>query len=124
MTYMLEKHGREGTAHSAGTSDWNVGSQADRRSIKVGLDRGIDIRAHRARQLRKEDFEEYDAIFVMDGSNEKAVKSVAPKAVHHKIKRIIEPDGDVPDPYHSDESAFRDVFDTLWHQCERLAKET
>lgn len=122
MTYMFEKHGLDGTAHSAGTSDWNTGSQADRRSIKVGLDKGIDIRTHRARQLRNEDFEKYDAIIVMDAANERAVKSVAPHAVHHKIKRVIL-NGEVPDPFYGTEANFREVFEMLWSNCDRIAKE-
>lgn len=122
MTYMFEKYGLEGTAHSAGTSDWNTGSQADRRSIKVAMDKGIDIRMHRARQLRNEDFEKYDAIIVMDGANERAVRSVAPPAVHHKIKRVVL-NGEVPDPYYGTEAAFREVFETLWTNCDRLARE-
>lgn len=122
MTYMFEKHGLAGTAHSAGTSNFNTGSQADRRSIKVGLDKGIDIRMHRARQLCKEDFEKYDAIIVMDGANERAVKSIAPQAVHHKIKRVIL-GAEVPDPYYGTEANFREVFEMLWSSCDSLAKE-
>jgi len=120
MNYMLERHGVDGLAESCGTADWNVGSQADRRSIKVALDKGIDIRSHRARQIRQDDFEKFDAIIVMDRSNENAVKKIAPRAVHDKIYRILDT-ADVPDPYHSDESAFRDVFDTLWTHCDKIA---
>lgn len=121
MTHMLKIHGITGIAHSAGTSDWNVGSQADRRSIKVASNRGIDIRMHRARQLRSDDFDKYDLIIVMDSSNERAVKKLAPPAVHHKIRRVLGPDRDVPDPYYSDDSAFKSVFDSLWESCEELA---
>lgn len=120
MRKLYMEHGLSGLVESAGTSDWNVGSKADARAVKVASDNGIDIASHMARQLRKDDFEKFDLIIVMDRANEKAVKAVAPQAVHHKIRRALGED-DVVDPYHHDEAAFRDVFEKLWQSLNQLA---
>lgn len=122
MRKLYEEHGLSGEIESAGTADWNVGSRADSRAIKVALDNGIDIKSHRARQLRSDDFERFDIIIVMDRANEKAVKAIAPHTVHHKIRRALS-EGDVVDPYHHDDGAFRDVFDMLWRSLDLLATE-
>jgi protein-tyrosine phosphatase len=122
MKKLFMEHGIEGLIESAGTADWNVGSRADSRAIKVALENGIDIKNHRARQLQKADFDKFDLIIVMDRANENAVKKVAPQAVHHKIRRALLDDLDVIDPYHHDEEAFRNVFKTLWQSCDLLAK--
>jgi protein-tyrosine phosphatase len=122
MRKLYEERGIAGVIESAGTADWNVGSRADSRAIKVASDNGIDIRSHKARQLRSEDFERFDLIIVMDRANEKAVKAIAPQAVHHKIRRALGEE-DVVDPYHHNEAAFRDVFDRLWQSLDQLAQE-
>ena len=123
MKKLYAEHGIEGLIESAGTADWNVGSRADSRAIKVALENGVDIKNHRARQLHKNDFDKFDLIIVMDRANENAVKKIAPQAVQHKIRRALLDDLDVIDPYHHDEQAFRDVFKTLWQSCEVLAKQ-
>lgn len=121
MKHMFDRRGIAGVVDSAGTADWNAGSKADARAIKVAWENGIDIKSHRARQVQECDFENYDVFIVMDRSNEAALKKMAPKAVHAKIKPVLDGDEELLDPYHEDESAFRDVFKALWHSCERLA---
>jgi len=122
MRRLYKDHGIVGLIESAGTADWNVGSRADSRAVKVALNNGIDIKNHTARQLRHEDFEKFDLIIVMDRANEKAVKKIAPQAVHHKIRRALN-DDDVIDPYHSDDAAFEDTFKTLWSSCQEMVMQ-
>lgn len=122
MRKLYKDYGLVGVIESAGTADWNVGSKADSRATRVASENGIDIKNHTARQLRREDFEKFDLIIVMDRANEKAVKLVAPQAVHHKIRRVHD-DSDVIDPYHHDEAAFREVFKSLSQRLDQIAKE-
>ncbi|MBX9669132.1 MAG: low molecular weight phosphotyrosine protein phosphatase [Candidatus Obscuribacterales bacterium] len=114
--------GIKGTVESAGTANFNVGQPADRRAIEVASSKGINIRNHRARQISRDDFERFDLIIVMEKTHQKSLEAMAPKSVHHKIRRLL-PDGDVPDPYFSDEQAFRDVFNQLLPHCQSLGEE-
>lgn len=111
----------DGTVASAGTADFNVGQPADRRAIAVAKAKGIDIRHHRARQITRADFDRFDLIVVMEKAHQKSLEAMVPASVHHKIRRII-PDQDVPDPYFSDEQAFRDVFNLLYPHCQSLGE--
>ena len=57
------------TADSAGFEPYHIGEHADERALSIANDYGIDISSHRARLFRREDFDIYDRIFVMDSSN-------------------------------------------------------
>lgn len=54
---------------SAGTSNYHIGDQPDKRMIKKGLEYNIDISCQRARQFTVNDFDAFDYIFAMDKSN-------------------------------------------------------
>lgn len=125
----------EGLVESAGTADWNVGSPADHRSIKVAAEAGIDITAHRARQICAADFEHFDVIYVMDRDNERALLSIAPSVARRKIRLICASAADaagptgtsayceIPDPYHGELSHFREIFHLLNERCRLVAGE-
>lgn len=127
MKHIYEERGYTGVIDSAGTADWNVGSPADPRAVRVALASGIDIRYHRARQIRHDDFSRFDLIVVMDGSIHKTVSKIAPEAMRRKVRRLLESsDGhsrDIPDPYHGDEGSFRSMFHVIYEGCIILATE-
>ncbi|MCS7210805.1 MAG: low molecular weight phosphotyrosine protein phosphatase, partial [Chloroherpetonaceae bacterium] len=54
---------------SAGTASYHIGEPADRRAEDAAARRGIDISAHRARQIHRKDFDTYHLIVAMDKSN-------------------------------------------------------
>ncbi|MEN3975160.1 low molecular weight protein-tyrosine-phosphatase [Emcibacter sp. SYSU 3D8] len=88
---------------SAGTGDWHIGEQPDRRAITTAAKRGIDITGLRARQVHEKDFVEFDHILVMDRSNLAAVQRMA--ASGRTVPRLfldyapVVGLDDVPDPY-------------------------
>ena len=113
---------------SAGTGTWHVGEPADTRARKAASARGIELHSI-ARQVRAEDFERFDLILAMDGSNQHALQRLAPDEVARekvKLLREFDPavadlhDLDVPDPYYDSERGFEIVLDQVQAACEGL----
>lgn len=103
---------------SAGTGGWHVGEPPDPRTCASALERGIDIRHQRARQLQPGDLLRHDLILAMDRSNLRDVKKLDRKAelAHVRLFRDFDPepgDGEVPDPYYGGEEGFRLVFEIV-----------
>lgn len=114
---------------SAGTGHWHSGQQPDKRSIETAKRHGIDISYQRARQIKKEDFEIFDKILVMDQSNYRDVLAIAPnEAAKKKVSMILDvlfpnEDVDVPDPYYGHENGFEQVFEMLDEACDLIANQ-
>lgn len=114
---------------SAGTGGWHAGEQPDKRSILTAKNRGIDITHQRARKFQKNDFENFDYIYVMDNQNFKDVSSLAENENHKaKVQLILEEifpgeRVDVPDPYYGGQDGFEKVYDMLDEACEIIAKK-
>ncbi|CAG0919738.1 unnamed protein product [Notodromas monacha] len=102
---ILEKKGvlNEWKIDSAATGPWHIGKRSDRRAIKVLSEAGLDD-THRARLLRKEDFEDFYYIFGMDDSNMDDIASECPKNFKGVMKLLGEYDPEakriVRDPYY------------------------
>lgn len=114
---------------SAGTGNYHLGKKPDSRSIQVAKANGIDISKQRARQFIAQDYEEYDYIFAMDGSNLQHILALAPNPKEkEKVKLILNElfdneNADVPDPYFGLENGFEIVYNMLDEACEVIAKK-
>lgn len=76
----------------------------------------------RARQVRRQDFEEFDYILAMDRSNHATLLRWA--GANAARVRMAMPDGrDVPDPYYGDLKDFELVADLLEEACSALLNE-
>ncbi len=113
---------------SAGTGAWHVGEPPDQRASEAARARGIALEGA-ARQVRAEDFERFDLILAMDGSNQHALRQLAPdEGAREKVRLLREfdpasaglPDLDVPDPYYDSERGFEIVLDQVQAACEGL----
>ena len=71
---------------SAGLGDWHIGQAPDHRAQKAARTRGIDISGQSARQVVDEDFDRFDLLLVMDGSNYDELKARAPHEARAKIR--------------------------------------
>ena len=93
------------TVESAGLAAL-VGQGADAMAIDVLAGRGIDLSAHRARQLNSFLVRAFDLILVMEEGHQRAVESMVPDARGrvHRIGRWG--NFDVPDPYRKGRTAF------------------
>ena len=112
---------------SAGTGHWHIGNKPDLRSIEVAKKHQLDITDQRGRQFSKQDFDDFDYIFVMDNSNKKDVLSIArndsDKEKIHLILNEIFPNEnmDVPDPYYGGSEGFQNVYRMLDLSCDSIA---
>ena len=112
---------------SAGTGHWHIGKKPDPRSIEVAKKHQLDITDQRGRQFSKQDFDDFDYIFVMDNSNKKDVLSIArndsDKEKIHLILNEIFPNEnmDVPDPYYGGSEGFQNVYRMLDLSCDSIA---
>jgi protein-tyrosine phosphatase len=113
---------------SAGTGRWHVGSPPDARASAVARTHGVALEGL-ARQVRTEDFDEFDLVLAMDSSNMRELRQLAPGAPERakvRLLREFDPasvdadDLDVPDPYHGTASGFEEVFDLVHAACDGL----
>jgi protein-tyrosine phosphatase len=113
---------------SAGTGGWHVGEAPDARASEAARRRGIVLESV-ARQVRPEDFERFDLILAMDGSNQHVLRKLAPdEAAREKVRLLREFDPasagrhdlDVPDPYYDNERGFELVLDQIQVACAGL----
>jgi len=98
---------------SAGTGSWHIGEAPCENSIKVAHQNGVDISKQRARQVKKEDFENFDYIIGLDDSNVQNLKNLGCKNVL-KLGHFGYEGQDVPDPYFFDGfEGFDKVFEMI-----------
>ncbi|WPY97849.1 low molecular weight protein-tyrosine-phosphatase [Christiangramia sp. OXR-203] len=114
---------------SAGTGDWHVDSEPDKRSIAIASKNGLNISQQRGRQFSKKDFQDFDHIFVMDNSNFKDVIAMAAtdeerQKVHLILEEIFPSENvDVPDPYHGGDQGFENVYMMLDEATDELKRK-
>jgi len=114
---------------SAGTGSWHVGNAPDPRSIATAKNHNINISNLKGRQFSKQDFADFDYIYVMDYQNYKDVVSLASseedKAKVQLILDEIFPGErvDVPDPYYGLQDGFEKVYIMLDEACVSIAEK-
>ena len=114
---------------SAGTGHWHIGNPPDPRSIKIAKEKGIDISKLKGRQFSKQDFIDFDYIYVMDNQNYKDVIALTSNENEkEKVQLILNelfPDEnvDVPDPYYGLQDGFERVYDMLDEACDEIVKK-
>lgn len=113
---------------SAGTGGYHVGSAPDERSIAVAKKYDLDISQQKCRKFTKEDFDEFDIIYVMDRSNYSNVIDLANnESQKNKVKLILEELGchgkEVPDPYYGGINGFEHVYQLLDGVCDKIAEK-
>ncbi len=108
---------------SAATRTEEIGSRVHHGTAAI-LDRlGIDYSGKRARQMTKQDYEDFDMIIGMDHWNLKNMKNIAGGDPDGKISLLLDytdRPGDVADPWYTRnfEVTYRDVMEG----CEGLLK--
>jgi protein-tyrosine phosphatase len=119
---LAQKAGLELRIESAGLGDWHVGQAPDERAQHHARQRGYDLSAQRARQVRRRDFEEFDLILAMDNGHLRELQRMAP-AKHRAKIRLFVGDRDVPDPYDGGPEGFEHVLDLVEERCRALLEE-
>jgi protein-tyrosine phosphatase len=114
---------QEGVAHlfeidSAGLGDWHVGQAPDTRAQAAALSRGMDISGQSARQVSRADYDRFDHLLAMDGTNYEELARLAPEAARHKVRRFLDfaphvGTRDVPDPFYGEKEGFDHALDLI-----------
>ncbi len=110
---------------SAGTGGWHVGEPPDPRSVDVARRNGVSLDGQSARRVQPDDFDAFDLIVAMDGSNLRDLRRAAGSGGRAELVllRDFDPDpgdGDVPDPYYGGPDGFDRVFDMIDRSCSAL----
>lgn len=131
MQHLVDEAGRSALFEidSAGIGGWHVGQLPDERMRRHGRERGYRI-DHRARQFSaRRDFPCYDAIYVMDEDNYRAVtaraESEGEKAKVHRLADFLTEHHatTIPDPYYGGLEDFEYALDLIEDACEELLRQ-
>ncbi|MGH2863793.1 MAG: low molecular weight protein-tyrosine-phosphatase [Solirubrobacteraceae bacterium] len=114
---------------SAGTGAWHIGCAPDERAAAAARARGLALEGV-ARQVRREDFAEFDLLLAMDGENARELRRMAgSERERAKVRLLREFDPhstaelDVPDPYFGGAGGFEEVLGLVQAACEGLLAE-
>jgi len=117
------------TVDSAGTGPWHIGHSPDKRSIATAKKNKITISNQKGRQIKTNDFDSFDYIYVMDNSNYLDVMKLVENPEHkEKVQLILNElypneNVDVPDPYFGMPNGFETVYKMLDEVCDVIAKK-
>ncbi|WP_299806955.1 low molecular weight protein-tyrosine-phosphatase [uncultured Shewanella sp.] len=116
---------------SAGTIAYHQGNSPDKRSIAAGVKRGLAFDGMRARQVKADDFVDFDLILAADKQNLDDLKRICPTEYQTKLALILDfcdfdcyqkAYEEVPDPYYGAGDGFELVLDLLENSCEQLVR--
>lgn len=127
LRHQLGRSGLHGhvDVDSAGTGDWHLGDDADRRARAALTSRGYSLQ-HTARQFQASWFPERNLVVAMDDDNRRDLRRLArSRADRDKVHllRTFDPlagELDVPDPYYGDAGGFLRVLDIIETACDGL----
>jgi protein-tyrosine phosphatase len=121
---------------SAGTIGYHQGNPPDSRMRAAAARRGYTLEGG-ARQIRAEDFEDFDLVLAMDSDNYRDIASLRDQSAPSRIEAgtvataelrmlsdFLAPDQgwpmDVPDPYYGGEAGFEKVLDMIEAACPNI----
>lgn len=120
LTHLTEQQGLGWKIDSAGTSAYHIGEKPDPGSIRICQSHGIDITGQRARQVKPQDFHDFDLILAMDESNFRNLRKMAPsdgKAGLYLLRdydpQARQGDRSVPDPWGGGPDGFTVVYEMV-----------
>ncbi|UNU72967.1 low molecular weight phosphotyrosine protein phosphatase [Moraxella nasovis] len=114
MRAKCKQAGLDITIDSAGTADYHIGEQPDSRAIAVGKQLGYQLENLQARQVKPDDFHQFDIIFAMDDSNLANLQKLQAAVVQPTAKLLsFDPSGQIADPYYGDKNDFVKMFDHI-----------
>jgi protein-tyrosine phosphatase len=129
MQDKIDRMGLDAFVDSAGFESYHIGEGADPRSEDIARKNGVSLDGHSARQFRKDDFDRFDRIYVMDETNYRDVAGVArDKNDLDKVDYIMNTvapgsNSPVPDPYYGGKEGFSNVYKMLDAACDTIAQE-
>jgi protein-tyrosine phosphatase len=112
-------------ADSAGTLDYHAGEPPDPRAQAIAKKRSYDLSRLRARQVRPEDFHQFDHVLAMDAGHLAQLRRLSPAQHRDKLRLFLDfaphlERREVPDPYYGTEQGFELVLDLVEEACKGL----
>ncbi|UBM62894.1 low molecular weight phosphotyrosine protein phosphatase [Candidatus Sulfidibacterium hydrothermale] len=123
----FKEHHIHGEVDSAGFESFTINEPPDKRVVNVALKHGYAPEGM-ARIFRKEDFDLFDKIYVMDTQNYNDVMALAKKDQHkEKVEYLLDvlDDGKnktVPNPYNTGESDCENIFELLDKATDKIVE--
>lgn len=127
FTELVHRAGRadEFVIDSAATSTEEIGNPPHRGTVAKLREVGIPVVAHRARQVRRAEYGDWDHIVYMDDENARGLHRIFGDDPDGKITRLLdwtERPGDVADPWYTGnfDATYRDVLAGCTAMLEQL----
>lgn len=110
---------------SAGMQNYHSGESPDPRSAAAAGKRGFPLDGLTARQVRQEDFSDFDLLLGLDSGHLRQLQRLCPRGAEHKPVLFLAHAGvtrasDVPDPYYGGPRDFDYALDLIVEGCEAL----
>lgn len=111
------------SVNSAGTASWNVDKTPHKGTLKILEREGISYEGMKARQIKQEDFTNYDYIIVMDEQNMIDLKREYENIQETYLVKLMDfakdsAEIDVPDPYYTGD--FNYTYDLILNGSENF----
>jgi protein-tyrosine phosphatase len=110
---------------SAGLGDWHKGERPHSGTLKVLNKHGVPHEWMTSRQIKKNDFAEFDYIVAMDEDNINGLSRFGQvkESQVFRLLDLVENSSikDVPDPYYT--GKFDEVYDLVYTGCEKLMEK-
>ncbi|QQK79796.1 low molecular weight phosphotyrosine protein phosphatase [Salicibibacter cibi] len=120
-------HGLSEQLHieSAGTGHWHVGQPPHEGTMDILAENEIDASGLIARQVVKEDLDNFDIVVALDAENLGFLQTLRKQTQKVEIVRLLDyserEESDVPDPYFT--GNFQEVYDMVDEACASLLEE-
>lgn len=112
---------------SAGTAAYHLGKAPDARATAAARQRGYRLDDYRARQVKAEDFHQFEWIFAMDAQNLADLQAIRPPNSRARLGLFLDQIEqasvrEVPDPYYGGHEGFEQVLDLCEDASRALLK--
>ena len=123
MKDMVRKAGLENELYieSAATSREEIGNDTHPGTKRKLTEVGIPYTKRRARQVTKEDYDEFDYLVIMDENNNRNLFRIIGSDPENKVSKLLDfagKDRDIADPWYT--GNFDDTYDDVVEGCEAL----
>ena len=125
LTFMVTRRGLSNMFEidSAATSREEIGNPPHRGTVRKLQSVGIPVIPHRAQQMTRTDYEQYDYLIGMDGWNIRNMLRIVGSDPEHKIYKLLDfadRHGDIADPWYT--GNFDETYDDILEGCEGFLK--
>ncbi len=129
MKNLVRKYDLDWKIESAGTENYHVGENPDKRAVKTCAKNGIDISKQIARRISVNDFSEFDIVYSLaEEVNNEIETLLRNNNSSGEFKLLLDEvypgeNKSVPDPYFGKEEDFDYAFELIAKACNTILKK-